>query len=204
MGILSLVARLESEARARGVAQVDVTRYRLHAQDRWISPAWTSQLEQVLLEARQLEVGDDAGLGSLIQRVEALSFVAEVGTPKVAWPDGLELPVRLRQPLACLRVGDDFLPIAADGMVLAGYCYAPHQAFGGHLPVLGPHGLDADRDFPFEPGDILGHPGHLAGLAVAASLWEHLSREDLERLGRVVIDASRAQAWDGKPGGVGL
>ena len=69
------------------------------------------------------------------------SFVAEVGAPEVNWPDGLTLPIRLREPVACLRVGQDFPPVAADGTVLAGYSYTPHPAGGGFLPVLGPHGL---------------------------------------------------------------
>jgi hypothetical protein len=202
VGILSLVARLEREAEARGVARIDATCYRLHRGDRWISQAWTAQLEQLLVEARSLAAGDRGAIDELVGRIEALSFVAEVGEPEVEWPDGLVLPVRLHQPVACLRVGDDFLPVAADGTVLAGYCYQPHPAFGGHLPVLGPHGLDADPDFPFGPGDVLGHPAHRAALAVAESMQDYLGAEDLGRLGRVVVDASRSHAWNGMPGGV--
>ncbi len=204
VGVLSLVARLEDEAAARGVAKIDLTRYALHTEDRWVSPAWTVRLERTLLGARSLPAEDQEGIDALVEEVAALSFVAEVGAPEVEWPDGLVLPVRLHQPVACLKIDDDFLPVAADGTVLAGYGYAPHRAFGGHLPVLGPHGLDADPDWPFEPGDILAHPVHLAGLSVAVSLWQHLDRDERGRIGRIVIDAGRDQAWDGKPGGVVL
>jgi len=202
VGILSLVASLGREASERGVARIDATRYRLHADGRWVSPAWTARLERLLLAARMLPAGDREGIQALVDQVEALSFVAEVGPPEVKWPDGLVLPLRLHEPIACLRVGDDFLPVAADGTVLAGYGYAPHHAHGGHLPALGPHGLDADPDFPFEPGDVLAHPAHVAALGVAASMWDHLDDEDRRRLGRVVVDASSLHAWDGKPGGV--
>jgi hypothetical protein len=202
VGVLALVAKLGREAQARGVARIDLTRYRLHADGRWVSPAWTARLERLLVRGRTLAADDRGGIEELVREVAALSFVREVGSPKVEWPDGLVLPVRLYQPVACLRVGNDFLPVAADGTLLAGYGYAPHGAFGGHLPVLGPHGLDARPDDPFQPGDVLGHPAHLAALAVASSMWEYLDQRAVRQLGRVVIDASRSHAWDGKPGGV--
>lgn len=202
VGIGALVAKLGSEAQARGVASIDLTRYQLHADGRWTSPAWTARLERLLLRGRGLAAGDQDAIDALVREIEALSFVREVGEPQVEWPDGLTVAVRLYQPIACLRVGDDFLPVAPDGTLLAGYGYAPHEAFGGHLPVLGPNGLDADPSDPFQPGDVLGHPAHLEALAVASSLWAHLDPLSVQQLGRVVIDASRTHAWDGKPGGV--
>lgn len=202
VGILALLARLEEEAQARGVERIETARYRLHTGERWSSPAWTARLERLLLDAQGLQVGDREGIEALAAEIEALSFVAEVGEPEVRWPNGLIVPLRLYQPVACLRVDADFLPVAANGTILAGYSYAPHRASGGHLPVLGPHGLDADPDFPFVPGDVLAHPAHLNALALAESLWGYLDAQDLGRLGRVVLDASRPHAWDGKPGGV--
>lgn len=45
-------------------------------------------------------------------------------------------------------------------------------------------------------------PAHLAGLDIASSMWGHLQVDDLRRLGRIFIDASRPQApvFDRAPG----
>lgn len=204
IGIGSLVIHLGKEASARGVAKIDLRRYAWHSEGQWVSPAWRTRLETLLVDAHTVGADDRERIDELVAEIADLSFVKSVGEPEVRWPDGLVVPIDLRQPVACLRVGEDFLPVAPDGVILAGYAYSPHRAFGGYLPVLGPHGLDADPTFPFEPGDRLLHPGHVAGLAVAASLFEHLDKEALRRLGRVVIDASQTHAFDGKPGGVFL
>ena len=52
VGILALLARLEEEAQARGVARIETARYRLHTGEGWSSPAWTARLERLLLEAK--------------------------------------------------------------------------------------------------------------------------------------------------------
>lgn len=205
VGVLSLLHRLDREAAAQGVATIDLTRYRLHHGDRWVCDAWLASLERVLASAGELAADDREGIRRLASDVGSLSFVAEVGEVEVDWPDGLNVPLRLRRPVACLKVGDDFLPVADDGTVLSGYSYAPHPApRGGYLPVLGPHGLGRDRDAPFEPGDVLAHAAYRDALAVAASLADHLDAASRERLGRIVVDASRETAYDGLPGGVFL
>ncbi len=204
VGILSLVAKLEGEAESRGLTRIDVTRYKLHARGEWILEAWMVELERVLAETRTVAAGDREAIEALRGRLAALPFVAEIAEAEVDWPDGLTVPLRLHQPIACLRIEEDFLPVAADGTLLPGYSYAPHEAFGGYLPVLGPHGLDADPARPFQAGDRLAHPAHLDALALAESLWAHLDRDSLARLGRVVIDAESETAFDGLPGGAVL
>lgn len=202
VGVVSLLHRLDKKAQSQGVAMVDVTRYRLHSGDRWVSEAWTQALERILVRAGSLEADDRDGIDRLRREIGTLSFVAEVGDVEVDWPDGLLVPLRLRRPVACIQVGDDYLPVADDGTVLSGYSYTPHRDAAGSFPVLGPQDLDLDPLVPFEAGDILSHPAHLDALAVAISMRTHLASEDLRRLGRVVVDASRAQAYDGFPGGV--
>ena len=199
MALFAGFAALQRSADEHGIAQVDVTRYRLQSAGRWLSPAWLDQLERVLARVRALSADDLDGIRALQAEIEGMPFVAEVGTPEVQWPDGLILPLRLHEPVACIPTeGRDFLPVAADGTVLGGYAFAPHQAYGGYLPTLGPHGLVASP----RPGEVLEHPAHRAALDVAVSLWRHLEVADLRRLGRIVIDASEEDApvFDRIPG----
>lgn len=202
VGVVSLLHRLDLEAASRGVSRVDATRFRLHAGDRWVSEAWTHSLERILRRTGEFAADDRESIDGLLEELAALSFVAEVGEVEVEWPDGLHVPLRLRRPVACIKVGDDFLPVADDATVLSGYSYTPHDDGLASLPVLGPHGLDLDPLAPFEAGDVLTHPAHHDALAVAASLRRNLDVEARRRLGRIVIDASRPEAWDGLPGGV--
>lgn len=199
VGLFVGFAALQRSADGHGIARVDVTRYRLQSQSQWVSPAWLDQLERILVRLRELSADDLPAIRALRAEVEALPFVAEVGTPEVQWPDGLILPLRLHEPVACIPTeGRDFLPVAANGTVLGGYAFAPHQAYGGYLPTLGPHGLVPSP----RPGDVLSHPAHVAALNIAESLWRHLEVGDLRRLGRVFIDASREDApvFDREPG----
>ena len=194
-GIVLGLNALQREARERGVAQIDVTRYRLMAESQWLSAAWTDELERILVAVRSLPVDDAPLLAQFSAEVAALPFVAQVGQYSVQWPDGLILPLKLREPVACIRTGGrDFLPVAADGVVLGGYTYAPHEAYGGWLPTLGPHGLVEEIQGPLEPGDRIEVPEVLAALSVAETMWAYLGVEDLRRLGRVVIDATAQEA----------
>ena len=202
VGVALVVHRLDLEATRRGVASIDCGRYRLHAGGLWFGDAWRERLERVLARTGNLDARDEVALAELVADLEALPFVAEVGQPKVAWPDGLELPVRLREPLACVRIGDDFLPVSSDGVVLSGYAYAPHEVAGSPLPVLLP--FEVRTAEPPLPGDALEDPRLLDALALAGSLRAHLRPHERSWLGRIVIDASSPVAFDGHEGGLRL
>ncbi len=198
-GLFAGLAALQGNAREFGLARVDTTRYRLQSGSQWLSPAWLEELERVLVRIREIPADDPKQIRAFVDEVRALPFVAEVGTPEVQWPDGLALPIRLYEPVACIPTGTrDYLPVAADGTVLGGYAFAPHEAYGGWLPTLGPHGAAPD----VIPGDTLTLPAHLAGLEIATSMWGHLQVDDLRRLGRIFVDASRPDApvFDRSPG----
>ncbi|MEM1452786.1 MAG: hypothetical protein AAGI22_27020 [Planctomycetota bacterium] len=194
-GLFVGLQALEKDARSRGLARIDATRYRLHSGSKWLSHAWTEQLERILVETRDLPADDPGVIADFAERVEALPFVAEVGEPEVQWPDGLTLPIRLHEPVACVRIGArDFLPVAIDGTILGGYAFSPHEAYGGWLPTLGPHGLLESEQGNVGPGDRVEVPALRAALQVADSMWRHLDVEDLRLLGRIVIDATRPDA----------
>ncbi|MEM9801930.1 MAG: hypothetical protein AAGA20_16510 [Planctomycetota bacterium] len=194
-GLFAGLQALQDDARSRGLARIDATRYRLHADVRWGSAAWDERLERLLLETREIPADDGDAIRAFVRRVEELPFVAAVGTPEAHWPDGLTVPVKLHEPVACIRVGGrDFLPVAPDGTLLDGYARTPHPAYGGYLPTLAPHGLLEEVQGPVEPGDRIEVPALRSALLVAETLWDHLDVDDLRDFGRATIDASRADA----------
>ena len=201
-GFVWVLQGLQDNANAHGVGQVDLLRYRLDRGSRYFPPAWRARLERILTTAQALDARDKDALEALRAELSELSYVEEVGATEVIWPDGLVVHLRLREPTAAIRVGEDFLPVAADGTVLAGYAYAPQEVYGAWLPVLGPHSLVAELEPEPSPGDLLDHPALVAGLAVVDSLQRHLEPAHQRALGRVLIDASQPNAPDGLPGGV--
>lgn len=191
LGLFFGVGALERDARSLGVARIDTLRHKLHEGTQWVSPAWRLELERVLIDSRGLLVDDRDAIQRFEDRVAALSFVAEVGDAELLWPDGLSLPLRMHEPSACVATGEgDFLPVAPEGKVLGGYAGAPHGAYGGWLPVVGP----VERGAVLWPGDRLTSESDVAALAVAESMWRFLDVADLRRLGRVVIDATQETA----------
>ncbi|MCA9001504.1 MAG: hypothetical protein KDB61_06245, partial [Planctomycetes bacterium] len=192
---------LQMSAREKGVGICELTRVRLHHEPLYFGDAWQRRVERILRRRESLDLSDKQAIASLKAELAGLSFVEEVGEPEVIWPDGLVVPLRLREPAACIRVGDDFLPVADDGMVLAGYSYAPHEVYGAWLPILGPTDRLMRGGLP-SPGDFLTDEALLAALKVAGSMQRNLLPREQRILGRIVIDASHELAPDGMPGGV--
>tara|TARA_R110002126_G_scaffold23750_20_gene83038 strand:- start:13559 stop:14371 length:813 start_codon:yes stop_codon:yes gene_type:complete len=201
IGVSAVVGRLDQRASASGVAQVDVTRVRLHERDTFVADAWREHLDRVLLQTEIVDVRRPEQVDDLVAQLESLSFVAEVGKVETLWPDGLSFPLRFRRPVACLRVGTDYLPVADDGTVLSGYSYRPLRIDGIDLPVLGPH---PDPDSEPLPGDVIVDGPWLDALSVAVSLRDLVGSDERKRLGPFLIDASKDVAYDDMPGGVEL
>jgi hypothetical protein len=196
-----LVGELTHAAEGQGVAVVDPRCFRLQTREEWMLPEWEELLGDTLARAGLFSARDDAAIDALAEEVRALPFVAEVGRAEIVWPDCLKLPIRMRSPVACvadMRTAS-YLPVAEDGTVLPGRSSAPHRAYGGWLPVIGPN--DPARE-PFAPGERLDAPEQLDALAVAITMWNELAPEARGSLGRVLIDASSPAAPDGLPGGV--
>ncbi len=197
-----IVRELTHSAEERGVAVIDPRCSRLQRREEWMLPEWEEILGDTLARAGLFSARDDAVVAALAEEVRTLPFVAEVGEPEVVWPDCLRLPIRMRSPVACIADphSGTYLPVAEDGVILPGRSTAPHQAYGGWLPVIGPiaSGLHV------APGEQLGSPQHLDALAVATSMWNELEPAARAALGRILIDASSATAPDGLPGGVQL
>jgi hypothetical protein len=157
---------------------------------RSLPAAWQAWLARSLAALPPPSSLDPAAAEDIAAVVARVPFVAEVRAAEVVWPDGVELEVRLRRPVACVMVGSEYAAVASDGAVLPGTWSAPPWVGHGHLPVIGPNdgAFDALR-----PGDRLKQMRHLDGLAVAVSMRAGLAREDFETMGPALIDASGAR-----------
>jgi len=181
--------QIGSRAASADFKSIQTDRARLDPGVEWVDPRWEPELRTRLAAHADFAPDDGVARARLAEELLGLSFVAEVGLPEVVWPDGLRLDLRMRQPVACVPVGQSFYPVARDGTLLSGVWGAPPPIGPGHLPVLGP--LDGACD-DLRPGDVLEREERWAALATAASLLDHLDDADLASLGRATIDASRA------------
>lgn len=200
-----LCESLAGTVRAAGFAVIDPTRSRLcdpaevPAGGGFVDERWEAELRHVLAAAPAFEATDAESAASLARRVASLAFVAEVGEPEVVWPDGLEFPLRLRTPAACVRAGEHYFAVSTDGVLLPGAWPAPPWIGQGYLPVIGPN----DRAFDgASAGSVLIEPRHRDALAVACSLRATLSAADFETLGPPLIDATRARLTSATEPGV--
>lgn len=156
----------------------------------FVDERWEGLLRAKLASVAPFAATDLASADLLRRRVAALPFVAQVGEPCVLWPDGVELPVKLRRPEACVRVGEEYLAVSSDAVLLPGAWPAPPWIGQGFLPVIGPN----DRVFDAAvPGTRLSEARHVDALFVAISMRSTLTAADFETLGPPLIDATRAR-----------
>jgi hypothetical protein len=181
---------LRRDVLASGFAHVDTSRARLDSGPGWVDSRWSDEIRLALAELPSPSIEDRPALERLGARVAALSFVEAVREVRVVWPDGLRLDLDLREPVACVHFGRDYLGVAEDGTLLSGRWPTPPARDGGFLTVLR---LERDLERGFRAGARLSEPSALDGLSVAASLWRDLSPGGQARLGRCVIDARRAR-----------
>ena len=185
---------------ASGYTRIETDRSVLVAGIEGVDPRWQESVRREVARLEDAACDDREALQRIADALAALPFVAEVDEAVPFWPDGVQIPVRLRVPIACVRVGRHFLPVAADGVVLPGRWSGPVPRSAGFLPVLGP--LDGSLD-GLRPGALLFEEHLLDALSVASSLLERLDPPSLELLGRVVIDCRAARrASPEEPGAI--
>lgn len=193
-------ANLQESADSAGFTVVDPSRVTLElpAGTEGLPAEW-SRIVAYRLSLLGEMTTQDPELGERVaEEMADLPFVIELGEPRVIWPDGVEVPMRLREPVACICIGEDYLPVSSDGVVLPGLRSSPPDYGRGLLPVIGP--VDG-RFLPYRPGDRLEQERDLDAIAVAISMRAELSPGDLHWLGPVVIDATHSQATAvGEPG----
>lgn len=190
LGFAWLVGRIDTAVRAAGHHNVDTRRVRIAGRD-WVPRDWEERIAARLTAIGPIEAREREALERAAAEIAAMPFVAHVGDVSTIWPDGLCVDVVLRRPRACVRVGELYLCVAEDGVVLPGAWPLPPDTGGGRLPVLGPFDWPTDE---LLPGDRLDSPVVEDGLAIATSLFQHLDPDTQDRLGIVLIDAREARA----------
>lgn len=163
------IAFLLRSAEAAGVGRVDATRIRLHSGDGWVPSDWRQRLQDLLLEVDALELQDRDALEAFEEQLRALPFVAEVASVEVRHPASLRVELRFHEPVACLRLGREFLPVARDGTLLPAWSEVPHEVDGAPLPVIRPVPGAWDEEPPF-----YGCPVQVACPAECPHHHEHL------------------------------
>ncbi len=204
----------QTHLRQEGLTRVDLTRSALFLQGHTAPPEWGQTLREVVAAESAILADRPDELADLRETLMSLPFVAEVGPLRVLWPDGIDVSLRLHEPIACVRVGAKFYPVAmlgdeqrVRGILLPSQRTRPHQVgpAGGariDLPVLAT--LDGHALQTMRAGDEFLDGALLAALDIAQSMAQHLQPEQRARMGRVLIDSTRTEAFDGLPGGATL
>lgn len=166
--------------------------------DKPCDPRWNQLLQAALAQLPPADVEDRYALERIGDEIALLPFVEEVGEVRVLWPDSLDIPLRLKVPVACVRVRKELLTVAEDGTLLPGAHDMPPMDDHGFLPVLGPNGTALDR---LVPGDRLPPGPQLDALGLALALRDELDPEASLLLGPILVDASdAAQGGVDQPG----
>lgn len=189
-GAVWLCSSLQNSVDAAGFAVVDVRRSRLDVAPGFRDPRWQDYLAERLATLPPVDARDHAQVRAIAIEIARLPFVAEVLEPSVIWPDGIEVPLKLRTPGACVLSGTDYLTISDDGVVLPGRWPAPPLVDGRFLPVIGPNDGRFDTA---RPGERLHAPVDVDGLSVALSLRAALEASDFDLAGPPLVDATRAR-----------
>jgi hypothetical protein len=181
---------LVRDARAADYTLLDCRSSRVDFGPGWVDPRWEHQVALQLAQLPDLRADAPETREWITEALLELPFVAEVHSIRVLWPDGVRVRIKLRTPVACVRAGEQFLPLADDGVVLPGLWSAPPASKSGFLPLLALE--DATRAEIVE-GALLASTEVVDALAVAVAMERELAADDWLRLGRIVIDARRAR-----------
>jgi len=197
-------SRLEDGAESAGFTRIETNRMLLEygeilqtasgeVRTEWIDPRWEELLSDRMAAVADFEADDSVGIAQVMAGLGELAFIEELGEPRVLWPDGLEVPLRIHRPIACIAWQDSYFAVAVDwslgtprGVILEGPWYTLPNVGTRYLPVI-------DRLEEVPQSVWLEQRAQLDALSIADSMWTHLDDSDYARLGRIVIDARRAR-----------
>ena len=181
---------LEEEVDAADFTRVETSLSRVDAGAGWFDPRWEGMVRERIAGVTPFACDDSEGLEQIAQALRTLPFVRSLSQPEVLWPDGVRVSLVLRAPIACVKIGREYLPIANDGVLLAGSWPAPPRCGQGFLPEIA---LEPESGQNLRVGQVLWNDAVADALSVASSMWSELENEDLARLGRSIIDARKAR-----------
>ena len=190
-----LAASLEGDLDLVGFTRIDPSRTKIDDERGLVDARWREMLSARLAELPHVSALDPAGAEAIRQSLLSLPFVAEVGEGRVLWPDGYDVAVRFREPVACVLLGDSYFAVSREGVILPGEWTRPPWIGIGWLPLLvGDDGaLDPARS-AVPRGARLVSPEFRDALDVAVSMRASLEAEDFETMGAPAIDASHARS----------
>ena len=167
---------------------LDRVRIESEVEGTYIPGAWSEFVAARLSQLGHIYSDDPQAAVRVAQELESLPMVHSVERAQLIVPDGVELDVRLRRIVACVRTADGFLPVSEDGVLLPGFSVAPMSDGVGQAPLIAwDESLKA-----LHVGEELLLDEHYDALSVALSMQKHLSAEVRASLGPVRIDASGA------------
>jgi len=202
LGVLAFgLHALSRRVEASHFARVEPGRVRLEARAGWADPRWEEEIAWSLAAIPPFAIEDEPARTRLGAQLASLSFVASVGAVEPLWPDGLQLDLRLRRPVACVQMGHAFVALDAEGVVLSGRWPLPPRVGSGFLPVLW---CPEKETAGLSAGARVDGHALLDGLAVASGLFRHLDADALDTLGRIAIDARNARKASVEEPGVRL
>ena len=155
----------------------------------YIPIAWSEFVAAELSGMKDGVFSDDPEAAArVVAKLEALPMIRSVEATRMIIPDGLEVEVRLRRVVACVKAGGGFLPVSEDGVILPGFSVSPMSDGVDAAPLIAWD--ESLKDLSV--GDELSLEQHFDALSVALSMQRHLSLEVRRRLGAIRIDASDA------------
>ena len=154
----------------------------------YIPAAWSEYVAARLSLTERVFSDDPEAVARVVTELESLPMFRSVEAVRVVVPDGLEIEVRLRRIVACVKTGDGFLPVSEDGVILPGFSVSPMSDGVGAAPLIAWD--ESLRDL--RVGEELSLAQHFDALSVALSMQRFLSPEVRSSLGGIRIDASGA------------
>lgn len=154
----------------------------------FIPGAWSEYVAARLSELERVFSDDPEAAARVAKELESLPMIRSVEATRVVIPDGLEIEVRLRRVVACVKTGEGFLPVSEDGVILPGFSVFPMSDGVGEAPLIAWD--ESLKDL--RVGEELSLEQHFDALSVAVSMQKHLSPKVRASLGAIRIDASGA------------
>ena len=176
---------------AEGHFEVELDRVQIEAAEEgvYIPSGWSEFVAAHISSFDRVFADDAEAVSRVAAELETLPLFRSVGDVRVIVPDGIEVEVRMRRVVACVKTGGGFLPVSEDGFILPGFSVSPMNDGVGDAPLIA---WDESLGY-LRVGDELSDPRHYDGLSVALSMQRHLPSELRASLGSIRIDASGAE-----------
>ena len=176
---------------AQGHFEVEKDRVRIEPFDphAYVPSGWSEFVAARITRLDPVFVDDPDAVARVADELRALRLFRSVGEPRVIWPDGIEVEVRLRRIVACVKTDGRFLAVSEDGVIFPGSHASPMSDGVAPVPLIAWD--ESLRDL--RVGEVLPDERHFDALSVALSMQHHLPPEVRAALGSIRIDASRAE-----------